>query len=89
MVRVLQPAHRLGLRSMIHHTELGRPQIHGYPLASVAFTNRLQFVSGADEKIVRVFDAPRNFVKTLKTLTLLDLGDEVRQQTIETFVRRL
>ena len=79
MVRDLQPAHRLALPSSIRHTELGRPQIHGYPLASVAFTNRLQFVSGADEKIVRVFDAPRNFVKTLKMLSLLDLGDEVPQ----------
>lgn len=58
--------------------ELGRPQIHGYPIASVAFTNRLQFVSGADEKIVRVFDAPKIFVATLKELSGLDLGDEVR-----------
>uniref|UniRef100_A0A0K3CCY1 Elongator complex protein 2 n=1 Tax=Rhodotorula toruloides TaxID=5286 RepID=A0A0K3CCY1_RHOTO len=59
--------------------ELGRPQIHGYPLASVAFTSpakRLQFVSGADEKIVRVFDAPRLWLRTLKTLSGLDLGDE-------------
>ncbi|BGP24984.1 RNA polymerase II elongator complex protein 2 [Rhodotorula toruloides] len=59
--------------------EFGRPQIHGYPLASVAFTSpakRLQFVSGADEKIVRVFVAPRVWLRTLKTLSGLDLGDE-------------
>ncbi|KWU47145.1 WD40 repeat-like protein [Rhodotorula sp. JG-1b] len=58
--------------------ELGRPQIHGYPLASVAFTSpekRLQFVSGADEKIVRVFDAPKLWVQTLKTLSGVDAGD--------------
>ncbi|GAA5984289.1 hypothetical protein JCM10908_006126 [Rhodotorula pacifica] len=58
--------------------ELGRPQIHGYPLASVAFTSpakRLQFVSGADEKIVRVFDAPKLWVQTLKTLSGVEAGD--------------
>ncbi|GAA5868103.1 hypothetical protein JCM3774_001022 [Rhodotorula dairenensis] len=58
--------------------ELGRPQIHGYPLASVAFTSpakRLQFVSGADEKIVRVFDAPKLWVQTLETLSGVDAGD--------------
>ncbi|BGP40443.1 Elongator subunit elp2 [Rhodotorula kratochvilovae] len=59
--------------------ELGRPQIHGYPLASVAFTSadkRLQFVSGADEKIVRVFDAPKLWVRTLRGLSGVDVGDE-------------
>ncbi|KPV74938.1 uncharacterized protein RHOBADRAFT_44457 [Rhodotorula graminis WP1] len=59
--------------------ELGRPQIHGYPLASVAFTSpnkRLQFVSGADEKIVRVFDAPKTWVQTLRALSGVDVGDE-------------
>jgi len=61
--------------------ELGRPQIHGYPLASVAFTSsnkRLQFVSGADEKIVRVFDAPKTWVQTLRALSGVEVGDEVR-----------
>lgn len=62
--------------------ELGRPQIHGYPLASVAFTSsakRLQFVSGADEKIVRVFDAPKLWVQTLQALSGVDAGDAVRR----------
>lgn len=57
--------------------ELGRPQIHGYPLASVAFTSRVQFVSGADEKIVRVFDAPGVFVASARNLSGVELGDEV------------
>ncbi|GAA6050328.1 hypothetical protein JCM3770_002965 [Rhodotorula araucariae] len=59
--------------------ELGRPQIHGYPIASVAFTStdkRLQFVSGADEKIVRVFDAPKLWVRTLRELSGVNVGDE-------------
>ena len=56
----------------------GRPQIHGYPIASVTFTDRLQFISGADEKIVRVFDAPKVFLTSLNKLSLISgLGDEV------------
>lgn len=63
--------------------ELGRPQIHGYPLASVAFTSRLQFVSGADEKIVRVFDAPKVFVASVRNLSGVELGDEVRRPPVK------
>lgn len=68
------------LMSLSVGAELGRPQIHGYPLASIAFTSaakRLQFVSGADEKIIRVFDTPRLWVQTLKTLSGVDAGDAV------------
>lgn len=46
----------------------------------MAFTSpakRLQFVSGADEKIVRVFDAPKLWVQTLKALSGVDAGDAV------------
>ncbi|GAA5824680.1 hypothetical protein JCM5353_000803 [Sporobolomyces roseus] len=55
--------------------ELGRPQIHGYPLSSLSFISPTQFVSGADEKLVRVFDAPKVFVDSLKSLSGVDLGD--------------
>ncbi|SCZ88370.1 BZ3500_MvSof-1268-A1-R1_Chr2-1g04366 [Microbotryum saponariae] len=52
--------------------ELARPQIHGYPLSSIAFLDRLSFVSGADEKIVRVFSAPGNLVKSLNQLSQIE-----------------
>ncbi|KAG6812317.1 hypothetical protein H0H92_003401 [Tricholoma furcatifolium] len=42
--------------------ELSRPQVHGYDLLDVAFIDRLRFASIADEKVVRVFEAPGNFV---------------------------
>ncbi len=48
--------------------EIGRPQIHGYDMTCVAFLGRLRFVSGADEKVVRVFDAPRGFAESLRKL---------------------
>lgn len=39
--------------------EFARPQIHGYDLNCVDVTNNDQFISGADEKLLRVFDKPR------------------------------
>ena len=54
--------------------EVGRPQVHGYDLNAVACIGsgdgemKHRFVSGADEKEARTFDAP---VSTLKLLSLL------------------
>ncbi|KAK4054542.1 Elongator subunit elp2 [Microbotryomycetes sp. JL201] len=56
--------------------ELGRPQIHGYQIGSLDFVSPVQFVSGADEKIVRVFDAPKVVVRMLRELSEIELGDE-------------
>lgn len=48
--------------------EVNRPQIHGYDMTCVAPISRLRFVSGADEKVVRVFDATRGFARSMKRL---------------------
>jgi len=48
--------------------ELSRPQIHGYDLIAATWLGSLKFVSVADEKVARVFDAPKGFVKTLSGL---------------------
>lgn len=48
--------------------EIARPQIHGYDLKCLALIDRFQFVSGADEKVLRVFSAPRNFVETFSSI---------------------
>ena len=59
--------------------EVGRPQVHGYDLLGVVSLDPLRFVSIADEKVARVFGAPRSFVKTLRRLGVVDLEvDEVR-----------
>ncbi|XP_015337912.1 elongator complex protein 2 isoform X6 [Marmota marmota marmota] len=50
-------------QSQVTWHEIARPQIHGYDLKCLAMINRFQFVSGADEKVLRVFSAPRNFVE--------------------------
>ncbi|KAJ3556851.1 hypothetical protein NP233_g11887 [Leucocoprinus birnbaumii] len=48
--------------------EIARPQVHGYDLLDAVFLDPLKFVSIADEKVARVFEAPRNFVQLAKTL---------------------
>ncbi|KAI9159329.1 Elongator subunit elp2 [Blastocladiella emersonii ATCC 22665] len=45
--------------------EWARPQIHGYDLQCLAFVDQFTLVSGADEKIVRVFGVPSSLVETL------------------------
>ncbi|KAL1924698.1 uncharacterized protein VTP21DRAFT_4352 [Calcarisporiella thermophila] len=49
--------------------EIARPQVHGYDLQCLTFINSWRYVSGADEKVMRVFDAPRTFVENLANLT--------------------
>ncbi|KAF9199367.1 Elongator subunit elp2 [Haplosporangium sp. Z 27] len=52
--------------------EIARPQIHGYDAQCITFSDKWTFVSGSDEKVLRVFDAPQTFVRSLAQLT----GDE-------------
>ncbi|XP_074135329.1 elongator complex protein 2 isoform X2 [Sminthopsis crassicaudata] len=49
--------------------EIARPQIHGFDIKCLAMIGRFQFVSGADEKVLRVFSAPRNFVENFCNIT--------------------
>jgi hypothetical protein len=59
--------------------EVSRPQVHGYDLLGVVSVGPLRFVSIADEKVARVFGAPRSFVNTIRGLGVVDLEvDEVR-----------
>lgn len=52
--------------------EIARPQIHGYDMTDAAFLSPLRFISAADEKLLRVFDAPGGFVQSLSSLGVLD-----------------
>nr|XP_054100114.1 elongator complex protein 2 isoform X3 [Callithrix jacchus] len=56
-------------QSQVTWHEIARPQIHGYELKCLTMINRFQFVSGADEKVLRVFSAPRNFVENFCAIT--------------------
>lgn len=49
--------------------ELSRPQIHGYDLNCIDTLGPSQFVSGADEKLLRVFNEPKQIAELLERLT--------------------
>ena len=51
--------------------------MHGYDLHDAVFLNSTRFVSIAEEKVARVFEAPRSFVLLAKQLGYLpDVVDE-------------
>nr|CAD7458433.1 unnamed protein product [Timema tahoe] len=52
--------------------ELARPQVHGYDMACLAMLSRYRFVSGAEEKVSRAFQAPNNFVSNFHRICGLD-----------------
>ena len=49
--------------------ELARPQVHGYDMQTIAVLTRYRFASGAEEKIVRTFQAPGNFVENFHRIS--------------------
>ncbi|KAK6931542.1 WD40 repeat [Dillenia turbinata] len=52
--------------------EVARPQVHGHDINCVTIIPRKgnhRFVSGADEKVARVFEAPMSFLKTKNNST--------------------
>ncbi|WFD31601.1 Elongator subunit elp2 [Malassezia sp. CBS 17886] len=51
--------------------EIARPQSHGYALQEAVWMSRSTFVSAADEKVLRVFGAPRAFVDRVRALHTL------------------
>ncbi|MGH0132748.1 UNVERIFIED_CONTAM: hypothetical protein FKN15_062273 [Acipenser sinensis] len=70
--RLFAPWRRADQNQVTWH-EISRPQIHGYDMQCFAMVGRFQFVSGADEKVLRVFSAPRNFVENFSNISGLPL----------------
>uniref|UniRef100_A0A674DGQ7 Elongator complex protein 2 n=1 Tax=Salmo trutta TaxID=8032 RepID=A0A674DGQ7_SALTR len=66
--RLLTPWKRKDQTQPTWH-EISRPQIHGYDMQCLAMVGRFQYVSGADEKVLRVFRAPRNFVENFANIS--------------------
>lgn len=56
---------------------MGRPQVHGYDIQCLAMLGRFSFASGADEKVIRAFSVPLNFLRNLQYLLGVDLGTDL------------
>lgn len=56
--------------------EVGRPQVHGFDTTAACCIPQHRLVSGADEKVVRVFEAPK---ATIRLLDSLDRSGEPKQ----------
>ena len=54
--------------------EISRVQVHGFDINTVSFLESYKIVSGADEKVIRVFEAPQTFVDTLRNVTNVNLS---------------
>lgn len=57
--------------------EMARPQIHGYDLNCIDTIGQIEFITGADEKLLRVFDETRATANLLDTLC--DIHTNVEQ----------
>ena len=62
---------RLPMQRVWH--EIARPQVHGYDMTCLTMLGRYRFASGADEKVARIFEAPRNFLENLVSLCSVDI----------------
>ncbi|XP_031562089.1 elongator complex protein 2-like [Actinia tenebrosa] len=71
--RLHAPWHREGKETTWH--EIARPQVHGYDMQCLTLINRHTLASGADEKVVRIFKAPRQFLKSLESLCAIKRTD--------------
>lgn len=82
--RIFAPWQSEGDRTPWH--EIARPQVHGHDINCVAIiqgTGNHRFVSGADEKVARVFESPLSFLKTLKhavqkSICFEDINEDVQ-----------
>uniref|UniRef100_A0ACB8EC74 Elongator subunit elp2 n=1 Tax=Sphaerodactylus townsendi TaxID=933632 RepID=A0ACB8EC74_9SAUR len=70
--RIFAPWKRENQQEVTWH-EVARPQVHGYDMQCLAMIGRFQFVSGADEKVLRVFTSPRNFVENFSRISGVSL----------------
>ncbi|XP_074658780.1 elongator complex protein 2-like [Tubulanus polymorphus] len=60
--------------------EIARPQVHGYDLKCLTMINKYRFASGADEKVIRIFDAPKNFLENYARICEIDVSGDLEKR---------
>uniref|UniRef100_A0A7M5VGT1 Elongator complex protein 2 n=1 Tax=Clytia hemisphaerica TaxID=252671 RepID=A0A7M5VGT1_9CNID len=76
--RLFVPWQRDDVKSTWH--EIGRPQIHGYDMKCISILNKYKYVSGAQEKVARVFTAPKSFYNSLTCITKLTKDESTLEE---------
>lgn len=64
------------LNEQVTWHEIARPQVHGHCINCVEITGRYKYISGAEEKIFRMFEAPKNFRQNFKQICQVQYDDE-------------
>ncbi|KAF8450443.1 WD40-repeat-containing domain protein [Boletus edulis BED1] len=80
------PSSSSTLRSPRVWHELARPQIHGYDLVGATWLGPWTFASAADEKVARIFEAPRGFVETVKELGVRGVVESTEDRPVAAHV---
>jgi elongator complex protein 2 len=65
--------------------EIARPQVHGYDMKCIEFIANFKFVSAGEEKVLRVFEAPKSFIRTFGTLSR-KTDEEIKELENQTVV---
>ncbi|XP_041977572.1 probable elongator complex protein 2 [Aricia agestis] len=73
--RVHAPWRRKGSVTRWH--EIARPQVHGYDLSALVLVSPTTLVSAAEEKVIRVFRAPNNFLLNYRNIVGDTLEDAI------------
>lgn len=66
--------------------EIARPQVHGHDLNCLAIvkgSGNHRYVSGADEKVARVFEGPRAFLDSLAACTGITDADGPKREDVQ------
>ncbi|XP_064647875.1 elongator complex protein 2-like isoform X2 [Lineus longissimus] len=63
----------------VQWSEIARPQVHGYDMQCLTLTHKYQLVSAADEKVIRVFNAPKNFMENFGRICHKDVKQAVEK----------
>ncbi|KAG0727400.1 Elongator complex protein 2 [Chionoecetes opilio] len=59
--------------------EVSRPQVHGYDMACVTTLGKYKFASGSEEKVIRAFTAPANFIRNFGNICGFEVEEDIAQ----------